>query len=431
MMKIRKHFYYSALLKTNLVKLYAPVKYWGLFFLLIEFVFFPLTCNAAATLVNTFVVADGKYIFETKNQKIIDQVELKKINDKNYRLYFSDLHFDAKMQTKFNSLSNKMKVSSEETKNLFLFKPKNSFIDIQCENSCQPKFQQILDGLAYELDLQESAENVEPLKQTKKTNSGFHILRANKYDKFLYTLTKQDSAVEEFLNDLDIEVIKKIFDDENFKQNNLAQSESASLSFIANKLLSKGEKQLSFQAFAKSLQLNPNNLNAILGLAKTANNKDEQLKFYLKAIDDEALIEVSRAWLANGQELSKNQDIAKAFISYQFVILKNPENPYYRYEYAQALETAGFVYFEQATKRYLEAAVLAKKDFLAGDINKKEVLRKSTESLIKLLTKRGAREEAVHYCHSYLTMGFAEFIDGRSIKGVIKEINSNKNPFKA
>jgi len=97
------------------------------------------------------------------------------------------------------------------------------------------------------------------------------------------------------------------------------------------------------------LQLNPNNLNAILGLAKTANNKDEQLKFYLKVIDDEALIEVSRAWLANGQELSKNQDIAKAFISYQFVILKNPENPYYRYEYAQALETAGFVYFEQAT----------------------------------------------------------------------------------
>jgi len=246
-MKIKKHFYYSALLKTNLVKLYASVKYWGLFFLLIEFVFFPLTCNAAATLVNTFVVADGKYIFETKNQKIIDQVELKKINDKNYRLYFSDLHFDAKMQTKFNSLSNKIKVSSEETKNLFLFKPKNSFIDIQCENSCQPKFQQILDGLAYELDLQESAENIEPLKQTKKTNSGFHILRANKYDKFLYTLTKQDSAVEEFLNDLDIEVIKKIFDDENFKQNNLAQSESASLSFIANKLLSKGENNFLFR----------------------------------------------------------------------------------------------------------------------------------------------------------------------------------------
>ncbi len=178
-----------------------------------------------------------------------------------------------------------------------------------------------------------------------------------------------------------------------------------------------------------ALKEDSENLNAHLNLAKLEEDPQEKLNHYLSSISNEALLAIGDAWFIQAQEKGNSSDFSKAMIPFQFVILKEPSNPEYRYRFARVLEDSGIAFFAQASKRYLEAAALAKQLFLAGDNNMQVLLRNATESLIKTLAMQGRLEEASKYCNSYLNLGFQNFINGKKILAIAKELNQNKNPF--
>jgi hypothetical protein len=438
------------------------------------FLFNCLTINSVQAeekteLVNIFLSNSGSLILETKDKKSIENFDLLRRDEKNYQLVLSDTKIDNELLKKFNSNHNGFKIEKQTIKESLFKKKENLAINITCQNNCQANFEDLLGGLAYTLNFEDHNSNDIPVQAFTKNlvdieiedqdfkelnfptqiekkaeaklvevdqallshENPVHLLKANKKSNLLFVLSKENSPVEEFLNDLDDSLVNKLMAQEEFQKENLAKADSASLSYIADKLDKEGNQDLSASAYAKALEVDPTNLNAMLGLARTSSDEDEKLKYYLKALDDEALVAIGQKWFQKGLDNQDEKQIAQAMVSYQFAVLKNPQNPYYRFEYAQVLEKAGYSNFEQASKRYLEAAVLAKKDFKAGDLSKESILRKSTECLIKVLTKKGAPDKAVHYCNSYLSLGFKRFLDGRSIKGVMKEISANKNPFQA
>lgn len=434
----------------------------------------PVLAEEKIELVNIFLSDSGSLIIESKDKKQITDYELLKSGANNIKLVLNDSTIDKKIIEDFNLTHKNYKIKNETFKESFFKKQQKVSIYVECLENCDADFEPLLGGLAYKLNLNSinsTPENnsslitvdneVEEQKTqfntlitaTNPTNldieiedkdfrppetiiksvedKDVHLLQAQKKENYLFTLTNEESPVEEFLGELDSSIVRELINQDGFKSENFSKADSASLSFIAEKLNQEGHHDLSAQAYAKALSVDPNNLNAMLGLARTTMNEEERLSYYLKTIDDEALISIGQKWFSKGLETGNTKQIAQAMVSYQFAVLKNPENPYYRFEYAKALEKSGFSNFELASKRYLEAAILAKKDFSAGDISKESILRESTECLIKVLTKKGAPEQAVHYCNSYLSLGFKNFLDGRSIKGVMKEISSNKNPFQA
>jgi hypothetical protein len=450
-------------LKSSLVKNLNAFKKLGLSLVLINYLsIFPICAENKIELVNIYLSDSGSLILETKDKKQINNFEILKLDSDIYNLVLNDVTANKKLIEDFNFSHNDFQLKNNSRKESF-FQRKNSLtINIKCTDSCKAKFEPLLGGLAYKVDRENLArqeiltETIEKpavisidlpsvldnknldieiaaedfaLPKTTKSEKEIHLLQANKKDDYIFTLTKEESPIEEFLDDLDERVVQQIFEEKDFRKKNIAIADSASLSHIGNKLKEVGHLDLSANAYAKALEVDPKNLNAMLGLARTTTNDQEKLHLYLKAIDDEALISIGKKWFQAGIAAGDEKQIAQAMISYQFAVLKNPQNPYYRFEYGQALEKSGYANFDQASKRYLEAAVLAKKDFKAGDALKEDILRKSTECLIKVLTKKGSPEEAVHYCDSYLSLGFKKFLDGRSIEGVKKEISSNKNPF--
>lgn len=413
-------------------------------------------------LVNIFLSDSASLILETRDKKQINNFEILKSDSGIYNLVLHDVIADKKLIEDFNFKHNNFQLKNNARKDSFFQKKNSLTLNIKCSNSCKAKFEPLLGGLAYKVDLEISPEQeisahisekqiltkvdlpsvledkgldvdiaADDFVLPKRTNTEkeIHLLQANKKDDYIFALTKEASPVEEFLDDLDDRIVQQIFKEQDFRKKNIATADSASLTHIGDKLKQVGHIELSSSAYAKALEVDPNNLSAMLGLARTSSNDEEQLHYYLKAIDDEALISIGQKWFQAGIESGDEKQIAQAMISYQFAVLKKPQNPYYRFEYAQALEKSGYSNFDQASKRYLEAAVLAKKDFKAGDIHKEDILRKSTECLIKVLTRKGSPEEAAHYCDSYLSLGFKNFLDGRSIEGVKKEISLNRNPF--
>ena len=465
----------NRLSKALLGKSFRETKKLGLGLVLINCLsILPTFAETKMELVNIFLSDSGSLILETKDKKAIQDFELLKSASNTYKLVLNDFKVDSRIIENFNKTHQNYKIKKETVKESFFKKQSKVSINIECTNSCNANFEPLLGGLAYKLNLDAISDSdliaVKPVNTVKDIQvpvleldvkpflvdensldinieykelqapqvtqrvieeKGVHLLQARKKDNFLFALTKENSPVEEFLNDLDDSVAQKILNHNDFRKENIAKADSASLSYIAAKLDQEGQSDLSAGAYAKALELDPDNLNAMLGLARTTVNEEEKLHYYLKAVDDEALLSIGKKWFQKGIKSGDSKQIAQAMVSYQFAVLKNPTNPYYRYEYAQALEESGYSNFEQASKRYLEAAVLAKKDFNAGDLQKENILRKSTECLIEVLTKKGDPEEAVHYCNSYLGLGFKKFLDGRSIKGVMKEISSNKNPFQA
>jgi hypothetical protein len=57
-------------------------------------------------------------------------------------------------------------------------------------------------------------------------------------------------------------------------------------------------------------------------------------------------------------------------------------------------------------------------------------LRESTEALIRILVYQGDFSQANQYCNSYLSLGFAKFLDGSSIAAIQRRIEAKRNPFK-
>lgn len=463
--------------KALLGQLSTKIRILGLSLVLINFFAAPSAFASEKTeLVNIFLSDSGSLILETKDKKAIQDYELLSSGSNNYKLILNDSKIDKKLIEQFNQTHQNYQIKNETVKESLFKKHDKVSINVECLNDCHAQFEPLLGGLAYKLNLDAKAvqadtviqkplvitAQVKPeiqefdqvitsvdtntidieiededfqapveLSERVTEDKSVHILQINKKENFLFALTKEDSPVEEFLNDLDEGVANKILTKKSFRTENIAKADSASLSYIAEKLNQEGHVEQSAGAYAKALEVDPNNLNAMLGLARTTANEEEKLHYYLKAVDDQALLSIGQKWFEKGIASGDSKQIAQAMVSYQFAVLKNPANPYYRYEYARALEQSGFANFDLATKRYLEAAVLAKKDYKAGDIAKEDILRMSTECLIKVLTKKGAPDKAVHYCNSYMALGFKKFLDGRSIKGVMKEISSNKNPFQA
>ena len=436
---------------------------------------FSAKSSDSVVLTNIFLSDTGSLVLETKDKKELENFELLKSASNKHKLILNGVDLDKKLVRNFNESHANYKISKETIKESLFKKKKKVSIELSCTSDCEAEFEPLLGGLAYTVNLTEAKKTftqepvlvaeedsldlkledkefvaVEEPKEkqfqvkelglaeikldqslSQKSQKQVHMLQANKKTNMIFELSKDDSPVDEFLNDLDDNLSQKLFSNKDFRRENIAKADSASLSHIAQTLQGQGRNDLSADAYAKALEVDPTNLNAMLGLARTTKNPEQKLNYYLKAIDDEALMNIGQKWFEKGKASGDQKQIAQAMISYQFAVLKNPENPYYRYQYAQVLEESGYSNFDQASKRYLEAAVLAKKDYQAGDTSKESILRKSTECLIKVLTKKGAPEKAVHYCNSYRALGFNKFLDGRSIKGVMKEISSNKNPFQA
>jgi len=256
-------------------------------------------------------------------------------------------------------------------------------------------------------------------------DSGIHKLNASLSERGLISFIESKSAAEEFLETLDINLTS----DEEFVEESFEKIDSSSLAHIGSELETRGKLEDAFRAYNEALQIDPKNLNARLGLARTSTNREERFQNFLAAIDNQALEEIGKEWHQQGLENNDAQAVSKSLVPFQLSVLKNPKSPEARFAYAEVLEDSGPDYYGQASKRYLEAAVLAKNQFITGDEAYKSLLRKSTESLIRTLTLIGDQDSAIKYCNSYLGLGFSNFLDGRSVASIMKEIKYNRNPF--
>lgn len=307
-------------------------------------------------------------------------------------------------------------------------------VEIQIRNksgrALSAELDTILEGLAYQINLstEESISAKPELAQEPNTltqEEEIHQLNASLSDRGLIAFTKSKSVAEEFLDGLDV----KLADDVDFVEETFQKIDSTSLTHIGSELEIRGNRDDAFRAYNEALQVDPKNLNARLGLARTSTDREEKFENFLAAIDNQALEEVGKEWHQRGIENHDAQAISKSLVPFQLSVLKNPKSSESRFAYAEVLEASGPDYYAQASKRYLEAAVLAKNEFVTGDESYKALLRKSTESLIRTLTVIGDQDSAVKYCNSYLGLGFSNFLDGRSVASIIKEIKYNRNPF--
>ncbi len=264
----------------------------------------------------------------------------------------------------------------------------------------------------------------EPIKLSN--NTAAHKLNASLSERGgLISFMQSKSIAEEFLETIDIDLTQ----DQAFVEDTFEKIDSSSLTHIGSELETRGKLEDAFRAYNEALEIDPKNLNARLGLARTSTNREERFQNFLAAIDNHALEEIGKEWHQQGLENNDAQAVSKSLVPFQLSVLKNPKSPEARFAYAEVLEDSGPDYYAQASKRYLEAAVLAKNQFISGDQAYRPLLRKSTESLIRTLTLIGDQNSAIKYCNSYLGLGFSNFLDGRSVASIMKEIKYNRNPF--
>jgi hypothetical protein len=256
-----------------------------------------------------------------------------------------------------------------------------------------------------------------------------HQAQVQAFDRTMYQVQSNPSSLENFMNTLDPGLKNSLKNDSVFHEDVYSKADAASMQALADKLESLGYTNQAYQAYKNSLAIDPSSTKAKLGLARTTEDKNESLKNFLESIDNQALIAVANSWHAEGLSQSNPKVIAQAMVPYQFAILKNPTEAKYRFDYAQILESSGLEFLGQASQRYLEAAVLAKKQYQEGNKSLEFLMRDSTEALIRVLTQSGRQEEALKYCNSYIAMGYRSFSDGRAIAAIIREIRYNKNPF--
>ncbi len=260
---------------------------------------------------------------------------------------------------------------------------------------------------------------------------------------------QQDELVLETTNSAELETFLASIAEPELKKEILSRvsgdnrlRDSAQLLSFGDAALSLGLKSQALSAFRKALELDPKSLNAYYALAKVTDDREEKSRCYLKSLSTEALTNVADAWFGAANksltevgslnartQVPSSTTIAAAMIPYQFAILKEPSNAALRYQFARKLESAGLSYYDHASKRYLEAAALAKQKFLAGDKSVESLLRDSIESLIRTLSIQGDFEQAVKYCHSYMALGYEKFTDGDSIRGVLRRVQVRRNPF--
>jgi hypothetical protein len=218
----------------------------------------------------------------------------------------------------------------------------------------------------------------------------------------------------------------ELLNDDKFISEILTKLDIVALEQIAQILNSQAQKSSAELAYRKILSLDPNNHKALIQLAELTADPDEKTKNYLQALDQRALESLANSWTRE----KKPDSPAKALLLRQISILKDPQNPILRLECAQLYESMGFSYYTLSAKRYLESAVLAKNQYLSGNLQAETILRTATESLIRVLSHQGDELMAIKYCQSYLDLGFRRFTDGKPIVAVIKELQAHQNPFR-
>ncbi len=431
---------------------------WAQFFCFVLFICQSHCLSAfAITKINeAYFSENNTLILNTKEKAPLKISEIQQVNQKNFKVYISDSeltrHLDKKMA------SDALTVSFKELK--------NKTVELNLEYAQAPEKQiqsrTILDGLAYEIftgskmlkiassDVNSAANDVVALENESNAIENFtgievqgtklaeatpekeleHQLQISKSDKnFLSIANSKPSVTENFLNELDSEVTSSIMANPNFIKETHEKIDSAALVNLANLLKEQGLVDEAYKAYQEALSLDAKNNQAYLGIASITSDNQEKLTSYLATINSKALIEIGKTWFKSGENNSSTKQLMQAFIPFQFAILKEPKNPEMRFAYANILKEAGFNFYPEASKRYLEAAALAKELYQKGDLKVEGLMRESAENLIKVVCHLGKQEDAIKYCNSYLNLGFDRFLDGRPVLGLVKEIRFNKNPF--
>lgn len=306
----------------------------------------------------------------------------------------------------------------------------NNLVELRIKPKKQTKHQvttrTILDGLAYEIQLVEQEDQWRPVLE--QANQEIHQLSAKINETENHQVN--ETRLNKFIKDLDDELVKELDSNTNYQVTSQEKQDSAALLHLAETLLHTGKREQALKAYQEALELNPENHDAHLALAKASDDEAVKLNNYLASVADEALMAISSTWFEQGRQSHDMKTIAKGLVAYQFAVLKNPHNAGYRLSYAKALEESGPAFYDQAAKRYLEAASLAKRQYLAGADLQANILRDATESLIRIQTIRGEFLLAAQYCNSYINLGFQHFQNGKAIAAILKEIESSRNPFR-
>lgn len=415
-----------------------------------------LSVFAVTKIHKVYFSENNALIINTKEKSPLEVQEIQKLSPKNFKIYFPNSKLTRQLDKKI--ATDDLKVSFKELK--------NKIVELNLEYTQAPEKQiqsrTILDGLAYEIfagnkistvassDSDSVVNDVVALENESDTIENFtgieaqdtklteetlekeseHQLQISKSDKnFISIANSKPSVTENFLNELDSELTSSIMASPKFIKETHEKIDSVALTNLANLLNEQGLIDEAYKAYQEALSLDAKNNQAYLGIASITSDNQEKLTSYLATIDSKALIEIGKGWFQSGEKISSTKQLMQAFIPFQFAILKEPKNPEMRFAYANILKEAGFNFYPEASKRYLEAAALAKELYQKGDLKVEGLMRESAENLIKIVCHLGKQEDAIKYCNSYLNLGFDRFLDGRPILGLVKEIRFNKNPF--
>lgn len=337
-------------------------------------------------------------------------------------LEFPDAHLSGRVKKELSNNDYKIKIKEEKIDDGRFFFGDDHVVKVFIETSDERlgfSNREILEGEAYEISFHPKGV-VEKYNLPKALDSEIVTEEIE---------AAPGSKTEEFVSELNREIIDETISTREFQDYKKEKLDATNLQLIADALSQAGHKDQALDAYRKSAEIDPENLNARVGIAKNTTDPQEKLSNYLKTIKTEALVAVGDSWMQSGMENSNPKTIAAALLSLQYAVLKEPLNPNLRYKYAKALQRSGEDNYAQATKRFLEAAAISKKQFLHGDRTVEPLMRNAVESLIKILAIQGEFKNAAKYCKSYLSLGYKKFLTGDPIAAIEKKVKSNKNPF--
>jgi tetratricopeptide (TPR) repeat protein len=370
--------------------------------------------------------SENSFVVETANLVNLKPNSIEKIDSGNFILNFSDVRITKNISSKISTQNFEIELVPLKSAQQGLFK---SFDELRIlVKSKTPKkhldlnSRVLLSGYASEYKL--SYQDIvvpEPVLDSAPPPEVSPIQASEPVNHRLKISINQDSlkATQELLERIqqpDLLNNTKLIEEINEKM------DLVSLEQIANYLSSKGQKNEAELALRKLLSIDPSNNKALMALADLTSDPQEKIQTYLQVLDPKALDALADSWSLE----KRPESLAKAVLMRQIAILKDPHNSKLRLECAQIYESMGFSYYSLSAKRYLESAVLAKNQYLAGDLESEKTLRTATESLIRLLSTQGDQEMAIKYCHSYLDLGFRRFTDGKPIVAIIKELQTQR-----
>lgn len=391
---------------------------------------FSLPALAETKIKSIYFNSDNSIVVETNGAFSFEDYKSNSNDDlSNFILEVPDAELTRKAKRSINNGLYTISTREEKLANGHFFFGKDHMVKIFVESSERNlgfETREILENAAYEISFRPKGAAL-----SEAETSSVHKLSIEKNLSGEFELTQNTpSKTDDFVDNLDREVIDEVLATKEFEENKKEKLDAANLQIIADALVKAGYKDEALNAYRESVKIDPKNMGSRMGIAQTTTDKKEKLENYLKTVKTEALVSIGDAWLENGLNDSNPKTVSAALVSLQYAVLKEPLNAALRYKYAKALEKGGEDYFSQASKRYLEAAAISKKQFNNGEKLVEPLFRNSIESLIRLLSIQGEFKRASKYCKSYLSMGYKKFLTGDPIAAIQKSVKHNKNPFR-